>query len=168
MDSKTVSGAKTFTGTQTFSDTLQAHKIKGKNDAFSIISKNEKVLMTFTDGSNYSEIAFNLSADGLLFSPILSLTAYNGDFIAYFNGSKLFSAVLNDCQSDTTPTNAKDIVNKSYADGIKTTLETALSSKADLNNNEQEITAFEITTENMYLKENADLVYKSEKKYLVD
>lgn len=154
--SQTVSGAKTFTGTQTFDDTLQAKEIKGKNDAFKIKSKNGKAIININDESNYSEIVFQLSADGLLFSPILTFTANNGDFIADFNGSKVFSAILNNCQSDTTPTNAKDLVNKSYADAIKTTLETALSNKADLVNPNQEMEVFDLTAENIYV---ADIFY---------
>lgn len=136
--SQTVSGAKTFTGTQTFNDTIQANKIKGKNNSFSIRSKSEKAIIGINDEDGFSTIIFHLSSDGILFSDILTLTAYNGDFVADFNGSKVYNAVLNDCQSETTPTNAKDIVNKSF-------LDTVASGKADLNNSRQNIKANKLT-----------------------
>ncbi len=57
-------------------------------------------------------------------------------------------AILKDVKCNT-PSQSQDLANKGYVDAIKTTLENLLSGKADLNNAEQEITAFEITTENM-------------------
>lgn len=165
---ETIAGNKTFNG-----DVITKHI--GYEDASgeSIIDLYEGslILQYMGVGNNEGSGGLSIASNGLhLYRGIESITIHP-DGIKFYSGTtpfdsgNLVATIYNDTTNNekaftgnnaylkgwmvATPVSNNDIVNKQYADGIKTTLETALSGKADLNNNEQEITAFEITTENM-------------------
>lgn len=162
-------GTEAITGDKIFTGDIVAMEIKADTHEDLVISDHfgeNKITITEEDGlqlqgyyKDNSDNEYYSSID--LSRGIVDLTSDSGIYF-YVNNTSIFTATIiaNEKILESsgtylkgflvkTPTNANDIVNKSYADGIKTTLETALGNKADLNNAEQEITAFEITTENM-------------------
>lgn len=162
-------GTEVITGDKIFIGDIVAMEIKADTHEDLVLSDHfgeSKITITEEDGlqlqgyyRDNSDNEYYSSID--LTRGIVDLTSESGIYF-FVNHTSIFTATIiaNEKTLDSsgtylkgflvkTPTNANDIVNKSYADGIKTNLETALGNKADLNNAEQEITAFEITTENM-------------------
>lgn len=162
-------GTEAITGDKIFTGDIVAMEIKADTHEDLVISDHfgeNKITITEEDGlqlqgyyKDNSDNEYYSSID--LSRGIVDLTSDSGIYF-YVNNTSIFTATIiaNEKTLESsgtylkgflvkTPVNANDLVNKSYADAIKTALESLLENKADLNNNEQEITAFEITTENM-------------------
>lgn len=167
----TLSGFQVVSGEKHFTGGIVAEQIKADTHEDLVMSDNfgeNKITITEEDGLQlqgyykdnsdneyYSSIDLNLG--------IIDLTSESG-INFYVNNTSIFTARIISSEKTLessgtylkgflvkTPTSANDLVNKSYADGIKTNLETALEDKADLVNPNQLMEVGDLTAENIYV-----------------